>query len=322
MKDVPCPLCGHPRSGSVLPTMGDRLYGTVGRGSISRCPRCGIVFTIVQEAAGAYPDKYGPYTLPGASRSTRGGTRERIRRVFYAGDGTWWERLLLFLPYLVFRVRDGYKMRIKSAYEHAFRRIGRLLDVGCGGASWLLLWSRWQKECVGVEPHDATARAAREKTGLDIRSGDLRSQGFAAETFDIVTFCHVLEHLEDPRAELREARRLLRPGGEILIWVPNYGSMFRRLFGRDWVPYDIPRHLWHFTALRLVTLLSECGLKASEVAMDPNEFALRASVRLWRRSGHGLGAWILAHRCVRMMLGTASMLVRRADVVRVRARKA
>lgn len=321
MRGPPCPLCAHPRTLEVLPTLGDRLYGTGGRGSLARCPGCGIVFTIVEEAGGAYPEEYGPYRLPGASGPAREGTRGRIRRVFYGGGGTWWERAALFLPYLVFRARDGYKMRIKSGYERAFRRIGRLLDVGCGGASWLLLWSRRQRECVGVEPHDATARGARERTGLDIRSGDLRSQGFAAESFDVVTFCHVLEHLADPRAELREARRLLRPGGEILVWVPNYGSLFRRYFGRDWVPYDVPRHLWHFTAPRLAALLSECGLRATEVAMDPNEFAFRTSVGLRRRSGHLLGAWVLGHRWVRMLMGTASVLFRRADVLRVRARK-
>jgi SAM-dependent methyltransferase len=322
MKATLCPLCAHPKVHLVLPSMIDRLYGTGGRGSIARCPRCDIVFTIVQEAAGAYPADYGPYRLTGAPRAPRGGTRERIRRVFYQGAGSWRERLLLFLPFLVFRIRDTYKMRIKAGYEHAFRQLGRLLDIGCGGASWLLLWSRWQRECVGVEPHDATARAAREKTGLDIRSGDLRSQGFPPGSFDIVTFCHVLEHLEDPRADLREAVRLLRPGGEVLVWVPHHGSLFRRFFGRDWIPYDVPRHLWHFTAPRLSALMAECGLRATEVSMDPNEFAFQTSVRLWRSSGHRLGAWILDHRWIRMILGVLSVLFRRADVIRVRARKA
>lgn len=180
---------------------------------------------------------------------------------------------------------------------------------------------RGRDQAIGVEPHEATARAAREETGLDIRHGTMEAQAFPSYFFDSIAFCHVLEHIKDPQAALREACRLLKPGGEVVIWVPNFNSMFRPLFGRDWLPYDIPRHLWHMTPGQLTTWLKDALLEPTDISMDPNEFSFRRSVQLLRESGHRVLAWILDHRYVRQFLGMTSSLFRRTDVIRIRARK-
>ncbi len=318
-----CRLCGHAGAVTLKRAMPDRLHPVGGATcSIARCAACGVVFTVLGGAAPFYPPDYEPFTPPQQRAAKVRPTRDRIRRVFYEGKGTVLERILLFLPYLVFRFRDKYKLRNKWAYDKAFRRRGRLLDVGCGRGQHLLQWSKSQDEVVGVEPHEPTATAAREETGLDIRPGTLESQGFPPESFHCIAFCHVLEHVKNPRETLLEARRVLKPGGEIILWVPNFDSLLQPLFGRDWFSYEVPRHLWHFNPMRLNSILGDCGLRPLEVAMDPNEYAFRRSVRFLRESGRRILAALLSRRSLRMLLGSVSSLVHRADVIRVRAGKA
>lgn len=317
-----CPLCGSPRTVFRLRSMPDRLHPASGAmGSITACQDCRAVFTVVHRPGNPYPPDYEPFQ-PLLSRPHRQHpTRDRIRRTFLEGKGTPWEQIVFFIPSLAYRARDRFKLRNRRLYLEAFRRRGRILDVGCGRGHHLREWMRFQDEGIGVEPVEAVARRARQETGLDIRAGTLEGQAFPSESFDAIAFCHVLEHVDDPRSTLREARRVLKPGGEIVLWLPNLDSLLRPPFGRDWMPYDVPRHLWHFTPLRLARLLKECGLQPVEIAPIADEYAFRRSVRLLRSSGYRLLSWILNHRWIRMLLGGISLWLRAADVMRVRARR-
>ncbi len=321
--EVPCRLCGSARTVTHLRFMLDRMHpsGALRLFSIVRCLACSVAFTHGEQGPDAYPDDYEAYSPPMERSARRQPTRDWIRRIFFAGQGSIWEKALLFLPYLIFRFRDWYKMRNKAIYERPFRRRGRLLDVGCGRGDRLALWRQFHDKVVGVEPHARTAQESREKTSLDIRQGTLFDHAFPTASFDCVSYCHVLEHVTDPMAELKEAFRVLRKGGEILIWIHNFDSMFRRVFGKDWFPYEVPRHFWHFNPIGISTLMKECGFRPMEIAMDANEWAFRRSVMFRRESGYLVQAWILDHRYVRMLLGLASLMLRRTDAIRIRAIK-
>ena len=122
----------------------------------------------------------------------------------------------------------------------------RLLDVGCGdGASLALLkhagWDVW-----GVEMNaQAAARAAQ--AGARVFTGSFEEAPLPAESFDIIRMWHVLEHVDDPRVVIDKAVRLLAPGGELIIGVPNVNAFYRWLFGAAWAGWDLPRHLYHFS---------------------------------------------------------------------------
>ena len=60
-------------------------------------------------------------------------------------------------------------------------------------------------------------------------------------------------------AMLAEVRRLLRPGGEVWISCPNAASLWRRVFGRAWVNWHVPFHLWHFSSKTLQELLDSAN---------------------------------------------------------------
>lgn len=148
------------------------------------------------------------------------------------------------------------------------RARGRLLDVGCGTGEFLAHARDVGWDVLGVEP---SARAAdqAEQLGIPVR----RTDDLTTVTdgpFDAITMWHVLEHLHDPGATLDAARRLLAPGGRLLVGVPNHTSLDAAAYGGDaWYAWDVPRHLWHFTPATLGRLLARHGFAVDAVHAPP-----------------------------------------------------
>jgi 2-polyprenyl-3-methyl-5-hydroxy-6-metoxy-1,4-benzoquinol methylase len=152
---------------------------------------------------------------------------------------------------------------------------GRLLDIGCGrGLLPALMRERgWLVQ--GTELNRDAAVHASEVLNVPVWIGDFQDCPFADASFDVAVLWHVLEHLRDPLAALARCRRLLRPGGLLVIAVPNYESWQARLGGRSWFHLDIPRHYHHFRATVLVGTLIRCGFlprKTSHFSLEQNPF--------------------------------------------------
>ena len=119
----------------------------------------------------------------------------------------------------------------------------RVLDVGCGNGMVLEAISRQAHlELWGVEINSAAAAAARAK-GFQIHCGTLKNACLPEGEFDLIRLGHVLEHFPSPRKELRQIRKLLKPGGVIVGETPNTVSLDFKLFGRYWGAMHAPRHL-------------------------------------------------------------------------------
>jgi SAM-dependent methyltransferase len=139
-----------------------------------------------------------------------------------------------------------------------------VLDVGCSSGDRMLVLKQAGLAPWGVEVSPA-ADFARDRLGLDVRRGTLEEAGFDDARFRAATLHNVLEHVHDPRRLLGEARRVLAPGGWLVIQVPSAASLQARLFGRRWAALDVPRDLYYYTWRLLVRLLESEGFRATAV---------------------------------------------------------
>jgi SAM-dependent methyltransferase len=92
--------------------------------------------------------------------------------------------------------------------------------------------------------------------------------------FDCITLWHSLEHIADPFALLGEVSALLKPGGRVIVAVPDNGGWQARLFGRFWLHLDVPRHLWHFTGPALGEAFQKAGLEVVQTVHQEFEYDL------------------------------------------------
>jgi SAM-dependent methyltransferase len=135
-----------------------------------------------------------------------------------------------------------------------------LLDVGCGNGQFLARMRGVGWPVGGVEPDPVAVRVARENLGLDIHHGLLAEISFPDARFDAIVLRDVIDYVPDPLARLAECRRVLKPGGQLVVVTPNGGSLACRLLDRAaalcWCP---PRHAFVFSTATIRT----CAARAS-----------------------------------------------------------
>jgi len=133
---------------------------------------------------------------------------------------------------------------------------GPILDVGAGEGTLLDALAARGRAVTGLE------RGAKREDFLDAPIETVeRGDGWAG-----VVFWHSLEHMPQPRSAIREAARLLAPGGVLIVAVPNTASIQARLFGDRWLHLDIPRHLVHLSTATLTSGLTGDGFRVGAVS--------------------------------------------------------
>jgi SAM-dependent methyltransferase len=127
----------------------------------------------------------------------------------------------------------------------------RLLDAGAGRGRFVEAARAAGYQADGIEP------AARGNA--HVRTASIEDAAIEPGAVDVVTLWHVLEHLEDPGRALSRIHQWLRPGGGLLVGVPNLQSLQARIGGEHWYHLDAPRHRVHFTPRGLERLLDSHG---------------------------------------------------------------
>ncbi len=237
---IACPLCGSPATELFCHAI-DRVRRTPQETwDVLHCLDCryGWTYPPLEES------KIGEYYPP-----TYLGDTARMIQEFQAGR--------------VQKSRSWRKEAEKAELVERFAPGGRILDVGCADARFLLALSaqRWAR--TGVEFSEPTVRlVSKAFPELCLIPGDIYSERLAPGSFDVICFWHVLEHLPAPLKVLARVRELLRPGGFVFISLPNLDSFQSRLFRRFWYGFDdVPRHLHHFSPGSLQRILSAAGLE-------------------------------------------------------------
>jgi SAM-dependent methyltransferase len=257
----------------------DRLHGTGGTHHVARCQVCGAGATLPQvkdeQLAAFYPDEYGPY-------GERMSAVERVASRLIRGFQGW------------------SAMRVAPLSALRERPAERGLDVGCGRGDLAarLIGHGWTM--TGVEPSPSACAAAAAR-GIDARCGTLTTVPLEPSSYDVAVFRHSLEHTNDPLVALRTVRAALRPGGLVLISVPNFGSWQARRFGGCWFHLDLPRHRCHFTAASLERALGAADLEVVSVSTSSSTVGLPGSLQ-YRLFGRclfpaGLGLRVASGLC-------------------------
>lgn len=256
---VPCPGCGG-TDFAVRCWGRDHLFAQPGRYRVVDCRVCGLVHLNPRPTLAAlgkhYPDTYFCYRPVG-------------------------ETCLLARP-LFAALQHGMTRRRARSIERAVGRLSpatRAVDVGCG-TNLLLAHFRRRRGCVGLGV-DFNARVCayvRERLRMPIVQGTLFDAHLPEASQDLVIMTEYLEHEPNPQAVLREARRITRPGGHLVIEVPYIGGLPARIFGRCWSQLDLPRHLAFYTPATFAPLLRRCGYEIRTFHTFGVPFSCGASV--------------------------------------------
>lgn len=240
--------------------------------AVVRCAGCGLVFVSPRVAADRLGEVYGEEYWRSPAARHYGYTD-------YREDAVEWLRT--------------YHRRVE-VLRGRLAPGARVLDVGCAAGFFLEVMRGEGFDVWGVEISAPIAVEAERRIGRErIHLGTLADAPHRAESFDLISFWDVVEHLPDPIGALREARRLLRPGGLLLIETQNVESLFARLTGRRWQHFKQVEHLWHFAPSTARRLLEAGGFETVELTA--------------RRAGKHVGFGFVAERAGRVhpLLSTA-----------------
>ena len=235
METTSCAWCGK-RQSVALFERPDTLTGLPGLFKLVHCTTCGVIRQdprpSTPDLQAYYPEHYSTYE-PMIDEERFPWTR--------------WQR----------RYGMWKRLRLIDRYQSP----GRLLDVGAGTGIFLAEAARGGWQVTGLEPTPAAAQHAATRLGSAVITARFDQVEFPDGSFDVVTMWNVLEHVERPLDDLKRAGRLLRPGGLLVLSVPNLEAWEARLFGRAWIGWDMPRHLYLFPLRVLREMLKASGFE-------------------------------------------------------------
>jgi SAM-dependent methyltransferase len=234
------------------PTAAERRFGDV---PLRRCADCGFTLLV----GDVDPDLYG----------------DRYFETYAGGD---------YLAHEARRRRES-RLRLRLLARVA-PPPGRLLEVGAAAGFFLDEARTAGYDGKGVEPNPAMAAFARARLRLDVRTGTLGETALDPGSFDAVCAFHVLEHIDRPLEAARSIHGALRPGGHLLVEVPNAESATARRRGAHWPPLDLPHHVGHHGPRSLRTLLERAGFQV--LLVDTVPFAYYGGASRASRLARGL----------------------------------
>ena len=235
-----CPVCS---SNNIQQELSARDY-TVSQNifSIWHCNNCTVRFTQdvpAQDAIGAY---YASENYISHSDTKKG--------------------IINSLYHLVRKRTLGGKRRLVINETGMVK--GSILDIGCGTGAFLQTMQAADWSITGLEP-DAVARTkAAELYNIQPQEPG-RLFELPAASFSAITMWHVLEHVHELHAYIKQIANLLAANGKAFIAVPNYTSKDADIYKAYWAAYDVPRHLYHFSPQSMEKLLSMHGLQLTAV---------------------------------------------------------
>ncbi|WP_333655645.1 class I SAM-dependent methyltransferase [Dissulfurispira sp.] len=274
VKNISCNICCNNNYTLVFKAKDLNYRTTDEEFNIVKCKNCGLVYINPQPVnlEQYYPKTYIPYK----SISTDAAFKLPLRRaleLFYGYPckefvpASLMTKLRHIHRLLEINLKDNFFL-----YRIQYDRTKKILDVGCGNGGYLLsLKSLGWDACTqiyGIDFPNEALEHLKEHEHINIIEGNFLDTNLPENFFDIITLRHVLEHLNDPASALKKAFAILKPGGIILINVPNFKSFEALVIFREkWRHIDAPRHLYHFSPETLKKLLNNAGFAVEKILL-------------------------------------------------------
>jgi SAM-dependent methyltransferase len=204
---------------------------------VKTCPACGFTYLENPPAYAALEEDFAWEKTSAAEEARRRAERPRGKRLSQA--------------FRHFRQKVLKRDKLFTLlYRHVPR--GRVLDIGCGGGGVLARLPADRYEPQGIEISRVLAAQAdalvRPRGGQVVQANAVEGlAAFASDSLDGALLSAFLEHEAQPALLLRGLHRALRPGAPVIIKVPNYASLNRRVRGAQWCGFRFPDHVNYFT---------------------------------------------------------------------------
>jgi 2-polyprenyl-3-methyl-5-hydroxy-6-metoxy-1,4-benzoquinol methylase len=269
-------------------------------GPVVKCAQCGFIYVNPIESTKALIQE-GP-VLGGRPDFLL--TSTNIKDIEGSWEQSIIERFLQELPMKIFNANDALK------HLHEFiSNPGTILDVGCFCGVFLNTAKHAGWQCYGIEPLVMPAIYARGYYNLTVKTDTLREDIYPSEFFDTVTSFQVFEHLINPDHEIRLIRNLLKPGGLLMIEVPNIDTFMVKLLGKKHRHF-VQDHVSFFSTKTLSLLLGQHGFKVRKVYYPARMMSLNHLASWLRKQFHISGGKLnsgisnrLLERSIRLNIG-------------------
>jgi len=276
--DRVCLLCGG-QDIHRLWEASDQKFRGPGRFIYFKCATCELVFLhppLSDEALARYYPDHLTIVPPEGEGSRLHRIRQRMKRAV-AEDWYGYEPHMHRLPWPLRLLRKALTLPLSPLLNQVPRRRlgGTVLDIGCGSGGFLAFLKTLGWTCYGIEPGLRSRTYAQDVLGLTVHQGTLESCGFPDSFFDVVTLWHVVEHLTNPSAVLREIHRVLKPDGVCVLRTPNIVSWEARCFQGNWYGLDSPRHFFLFSPGTIRAMLEQSGFVVTRLwcQYHPTDFS-------------------------------------------------
>ncbi len=236
-----CQICGSNSFELYLVTKD--YFFTQEEFELSKCTECGFVFTNpIPENLGKYyeTDQYLSHNTN--SNGLLGNLYSYLRSV---------------------NIKKKYKLVTKYNTKES------ILDIGCGTGELLAYFKKNKWKTTGIEPNETARNFADNVVGIEVYNED-KLNSLDANSFDVITMWHVLEHVPDLNNRLKQINRLAKKDATIFIALPNLQSPDALKYKEYWSALDVPRHLYHFTQSTFKKLIAKHNLKL--VHAEPMKF--------------------------------------------------
>ncbi|MCX8057843.1 MAG: methyltransferase domain-containing protein [Spirochaetes bacterium] len=134
----------------------------------------------------------------------------------------------------------------------------KVLDIGSATGLLLRYFKDLGMEELGIELCKESAEFAKTNFEVNVINDTLENAKLPSNYYDIIHFSHLIEHLKDPMSFLFEVKRILKPGGSIIITTPRLDSPAFYIYKKSWRS-AIPDHLVLFTKKTIINMLKKTG---------------------------------------------------------------